>query len=465
MEIEGSRVFNPVCVLRMIVDFSRDRLRGLIIGSGLRLLAKVFTYATLSSFVLVTLDSPSIAAGETRSISLYHTNTKESLTVTYKINGLYVPSAMKKLNYLLRDWRRNEIITIDPKVIDLIWDLHADLGSTAPINVVCGYRSAATNGFLRRVGRGVAKKSQHILGKAIDINFPDVPTRKIRNIALVRQFGGVGYYPTSGPRGFVHVDSGNVRQWGPAINAIEMAQIFSDGRRTIAARRSKNDSILMASAKPGPIIPAYHGVNVSDEEDLASLSEAASKIIAKKAAKPNEIPVQLSAQIIPKLKLKPKEMEVAAAADTIISPASAPPPSQVLKSKLTTINGSPKLAKTHGTIGISQLAASTKSSIGLTVPANRLRGKTAQATQLIKPVLASTVGSGSDGWPQLAQNSQANLGRDGKPMLIEFSEEPVVAEVDKLNENAWKQSEVQVSAEGKGDLLVVNREGKGDLFQ
>ena len=120
------------------------------------------------------------AGGETRTLSLYQTHTKESLTVTYKVNGRYIPSAMEKLNYILRDWRRNEVIRIDPKTIDLVWELHADLGSTRPVHIVSGFRSPKTNAFLKRIGRNVAKKSQHMVGKAIDIYFPDVPTQRVR---------------------------------------------------------------------------------------------------------------------------------------------------------------------------------------------------------------------------------------------------------------------------------------------
>jgi len=159
------------------------------------------------------------AGGETRTISLYHVHTGESLTVTYKVDGRYIPSALERINRLLRDWRRNEVITIDPKTIDLVWELHADLGSQAPVHIICGYRSPRTNAFLRRIGRNVARNSQHMLGKAIDLYFPDVPTEKIRNSALVRQVGGVGYYRSAGgPSGFLHVDSGHGRHWGPYIS-------------------------------------------------------------------------------------------------------------------------------------------------------------------------------------------------------------------------------------------------------
>jgi uncharacterized protein YcbK (DUF882 family) len=182
------------------------------------------------------------AGGETRTISLYHMHTGESLTITYKVDGRYVPSAMKQINYLLRDWRRNQTITIDPRTIDLVWELHEDLGSRAAIHIVCGYRSAQTNAFLHRIGRHVAKESQHIAGKAIDFYFPDIPTLKIRNSALVRQVGGVGYYRSAGgPTGFLHVDSGHVRHWGPYISPNQMAQIMREDMKTVG-RRLKNGS-------------------------------------------------------------------------------------------------------------------------------------------------------------------------------------------------------------------------------
>ncbi|MCA0433385.1 MAG: DUF882 domain-containing protein [Proteobacteria bacterium] len=199
-----------------------------------------------------------VAGGETRTISMYHIHTKESITVTYMKDGRYVPSAIKKLNYFLRDWRRNEVITIDPRTIDLVWELHADLGSKAPINVVSGYRSPATNAFLKRIGRNVAKKSQHMKGRAIDFFFPDVKTVNIRNSALPRKVGGVGYYRSSGgPTGFLHVDSGNVRHWGPAISNSQMASIMREGPKTVGARfkggkRPTSDMIAVADAGSAP---------------------------------------------------------------------------------------------------------------------------------------------------------------------------------------------------------------------
>ncbi len=195
---------------------------------------------TLGLGLFMSSVSTAVSGGETRTISMVHQHTGEKITVTYKQNGRYVPSAMKKLNYLLRDWRRNETVTIDPRTIDLIWELHADLGSKQPVKIVCGYRSPKTNAFLKRIGRKVAGKSQHMRGKAIDFFFPDVSTLKIRNSALARSVGGVGYYRSSGgPTGFLHVDSGNIRHWGPAISRSQLASIIRDGRKSIGRHVGK----------------------------------------------------------------------------------------------------------------------------------------------------------------------------------------------------------------------------------
>jgi uncharacterized protein YcbK (DUF882 family) len=162
-----------------------------------------------------------------RTISLYHIHTQEKLTVTYKKNGQYVPEAMKQIDWILRDWRKNQSTHMDPTTIDLIWEMHNELGSNEPVNIICGYRSSATNEMLRRTVGGQASQSQHITGKAVDLTFPDVPLKRIRYSALVRERGGVGYYPTSGIP-FIHVDSARVRAW-PRLPRFELALLFPNG--------------------------------------------------------------------------------------------------------------------------------------------------------------------------------------------------------------------------------------------
>lgn len=191
---------------------------------------RISLLAALAAAVLgVSAGSPQSVAefGDTRTISFYHIHTKETLTVTYKRNGKYLPDALKKINWLMRDWRENEEIAIDPKTIDLLWEMHTELRSKEPIHVICGYRSEKTNGMLRRTVGGQAKRSYHIRGQAIDAAFPDVPLKQMRYSALVREMGGVGYYPGSGIP-FVHVDSGPVRAW-PRLPRRELALLFPSG--------------------------------------------------------------------------------------------------------------------------------------------------------------------------------------------------------------------------------------------
>jgi len=151
--------------------------------------------------------------GQKYSLKLYHLHTGESLNVVYRIGNTYLPAAMEKLNYFLRDHRTQDESHYDPKEFDLLHNLLARLGRpNAVVNVVCGYRTPQSNEFLRTrsSNTGVAKNSQHTLAKAIDIRIPGVATRTIRNAALSLQAGGVGYYPISQ---FVHVDVGPVRTW------------------------------------------------------------------------------------------------------------------------------------------------------------------------------------------------------------------------------------------------------------
>ena len=162
-----------------------------------------------------------------RTISFFTVNSKETLTVQYMKDGKRIPEAMEKINWILRDWRRDEKTTMDPNLIDLLWEIHAELGSKEPIHVISAYRSRNTNDMLRRTVGGQASESRHILGKAADVHFPDIPLRQLRYSALVRERGGVGYYPTSAIP-FVHVDTDRVRHW-PPMPRYELALLFPNG--------------------------------------------------------------------------------------------------------------------------------------------------------------------------------------------------------------------------------------------
>ena len=151
--------------------------------------------------------------GHKYELKLYHLHTGESIDVVYRIGDVYIPEAMEKLNHFLRDHRTEDQSHYDPHEFDLLHNLMARLGRPQGlIDVVCGYRTPESNEYLRNLGpeTGVAKHSQHIEAKAIDIRVPGVRTRRLRDAALSLQAGGVGYYPLSQ---FVHVDVGPVRHW------------------------------------------------------------------------------------------------------------------------------------------------------------------------------------------------------------------------------------------------------------
>lgn len=171
---------------------------------------------------------PVEAAGQTRTLKLYYIHTKEKASITYKRNGRYDAKGLQEINRFLRDWRRNEPTKMDPRLLDLVWEVYQKSGSRDYINVVSAYRSPATNGMLRSRSKGVAKKSQHMLGKAIDFYIPDVKLKALREIGMKFQVGGVGYYPTSGSP-FVHMDVGGVRAW-PRMSRTELARLFPDGK-------------------------------------------------------------------------------------------------------------------------------------------------------------------------------------------------------------------------------------------
>ncbi len=171
--------------------------------------------------------SVSNASAEERRIEMYNIHTKDTISIVYKRDGVFVPEALKKLNYFMRDFRRNKVIEMDPDLFDIIWEIHRELGSKKPVHIISGYRSPATNAMLRRTRGGQAKRSKHMEGKASDIHFPDIPIKQLRNSALIRERGGVGYYPTSAIP-FVHVDTGRVRSW-PRVPRQELAILFPSG--------------------------------------------------------------------------------------------------------------------------------------------------------------------------------------------------------------------------------------------
>jgi len=149
---------------------------------------------------------------QARELSFDNIHTGEKLKVEYWSAGRYLPDALAEVNRLLRDFRTNQIHPIDPHLLDLLVRLRLRLETIQPIKVISGFRSSATNAMLRAEHEhsGVASKSLHMQGMAIDIRIPGRDLTHLHVAALAERSGGVGYYPQSD---FVHIDVGRVRSW------------------------------------------------------------------------------------------------------------------------------------------------------------------------------------------------------------------------------------------------------------
>ncbi len=145
-----------------------------------------------------------------RTLEFINLHTDESVRCCYWENGEYNHESLAEINHTLRDHRANEVAEMDVSLLDLLHLIHKTSGSQAPFHVISGYRSALTNEKLRKQGNGVAKRSLHMQGKAIDIRLPDVELQQLRDVALSLKAGGVGYYAKSN---FIHVDIGRPRSW------------------------------------------------------------------------------------------------------------------------------------------------------------------------------------------------------------------------------------------------------------
>ncbi|MBF6568925.1 MAG: YcbK family protein [Candidatus Binataceae bacterium] len=146
-----------------------------------------------------------------RALSFYNLHTGESVRATYWSDDQYVPEGVQAINYVMRDFHLNLEVQTDPRLLDLLYALHYQLDTTAPFDLISGYRSPATNAALRLHSEAVAVNSLHMYGMAADIRVPGRHLANVHRSASALRRGGVGYYPRAN---FVHVDVGRVRYWG-----------------------------------------------------------------------------------------------------------------------------------------------------------------------------------------------------------------------------------------------------------
>lgn len=170
--------------------------------------------ASLALMALALFLSVNSIAAESgsRALHFYHTHTGKSLDIVYYQNGVYDQAALQTLNNYLADFRSKEVYEFDPQVFDFLVELADAVDNPdGTYEIISAFRSPETNDMLREKGSGgVAKKSQHMLGKAMDVRLRGTDTKLLRDTAVELQLGGVGYYKKLD---FVHVDKGRVRTW------------------------------------------------------------------------------------------------------------------------------------------------------------------------------------------------------------------------------------------------------------
>jgi uncharacterized protein YcbK (DUF882 family) len=295
------------------------------------------------------------AAGDTRTLSFAHTHRDDSITVTFKRNGSYDEDGLKKLNHYLRDWRTDEVTRMDPQLFDILWEVYREVGAKEPIKIISSYRSPNTNAMLRRRGRGVARFSLHMQGKAIDFHIPGVPLADLRAAGLRLQRGGVGFYPTSGSP-FVHVDTGNIRHW-PRMTHDQLARIFPDGKTVHVPtdghplkgyhvalaevrRRGNSPSAAIETADAGGTAGGGRGLfakllGVGKDKDDEDEGETKAAPKAKPAA---PAPARQVAAVVPMPRARPQPVEQAPQTPGTFTLASAPAshqptPSEIINSR------------------------------------------------------------------------------------------------------------------------------------
>ena len=203
---------------------------------------------------------------------------------------------------------------MDPHLIDLLWEVHREVGAKEAIWIICGYRSPGTNSMLRRRSSGVAEFSQHTLGKAIDFYIPGVPLERLREVGLRAQRGGVGFYPTSGSP-FVHMDTGSVRHW-PRMPEAQLASVLAKGQLKYASAQADTQQ-----STPGLFARLFGGGRNEAEE---------AKTAAAAPAKPTRKPVTA-----PEARTD-KPAVVAAAAESRVEKVSTAPFPQAKPAKVET---------------------------------------------------------------------------------------------------------------------------------
>ncbi len=144
-------------------------------------------------------------------LELHNTHTNESASTLIRRGTPMDATALALFRNVLRDHRNDESHEMDVGLYEQLHALALAAHCDARYEIISGYRSPESNAKMSaRPGSGVAKKSLHLQGRALDVRLKGCPCSNLRDLALAAKQGGVGYYQRSD---FVHIDTGAFRTW------------------------------------------------------------------------------------------------------------------------------------------------------------------------------------------------------------------------------------------------------------
>jgi len=166
-----------------------------------------------------------------------------------------IAQVMDELYVFLRDQHSGRMTGIDVRVIDFLASVMTATGQTSAV-VLSAFRTRETNAMLARTTFGVAENSQHLYGRALDVRFPSRLADAMVAARAMRR-GGVGWYPYSG---FIHLDSGPVRNWDLDNDGLQDLLVATRG--TPFAPSGKGEilvngpgTVIIGGRKPPVILP------------------------------------------------------------------------------------------------------------------------------------------------------------------------------------------------------------------
>jgi len=204
-----------------ILDVMTLKRRDLLLAAGLTLV-----FGTSASARVFVEGGPDTLprASKPRRLSLRHASTGETFSGPYRDDIGPLPDAMIDLAWFLRDHHQNVRGPLFVETLDFLTDVMDESGETHA-RILSAYRTPQTNAMLASRYFGVAEKSQHLAGRALDVTL-DSRLEKTAGLARSMSRGGVGWYPQSH---FIHLDSGPVRNWTMTASMSERSRKGGSG--------------------------------------------------------------------------------------------------------------------------------------------------------------------------------------------------------------------------------------------